>query len=368
MAAATVDGVQVWQKAFDLEDSTIGNVCGNGNAGHTDNIVVVEETFEHFTHGASIIVSSTIDQEYTDETWAVADVTVSSNLDSKYTGLYVSDFERNGAAGWTFFGGDSAVVSTCGSETVLGGDGVLAADDAVIKKLTDIGEHSELVIAFEFLKIDGWDGEFAKLFVDNQLVWSEAFDSTTGTASICGGTGVDAIVPVTIRIPHDESTAKLKFATTIDQTGLSWGLRSLSVYAHSPDENVVYRSNFASVGDWVFDGATPAVSTCGDFGVLGGYNVLDYDDSVSLDLQDLVPHSTMTVAFDFVQVDSWGMLHVVVLVVVLLVGIAAAIGVVVVGGGSELSCCCQCTSLNLWINQSLDQQPRAVFDALCLPC
>lgn len=39
--------------------------------------------------------------------------------------------------------------------------------------------------------------------------------------------------------------------------------------------------------------------------MLGGYGILDYDDSVTLYLENLIPHSTMTVEFDFVKIDSW---------------------------------------------------------------
>jgi hypothetical protein len=35
------------------------------------------------------------------------------------------------------------------------------------------------------------------------------------------------------------------------------------------------------------------------------YNVLDRSDSVTLFLDGLPPHSSMTVAFDFVRIDSW---------------------------------------------------------------
>ncbi len=35
------------------------------------------------------------------------------------------------------------------------------------------------------------------------------------------------------------------------------------------------------------------------------YNVLDGSDSVTLSLDGLPPHSSMTVAFDFVRIDSW---------------------------------------------------------------
>ena len=76
----------------------------------------------------------------------------------------------------------------------------------------------------------------------------------------------------------------------------------MAVYGSSPEQHVVYATTFLDVGNWIFSGATAGVTTCGTSGVLGGYGVLDFTDSVSLTLSNMIPHSTMTVEFDFVKV------------------------------------------------------------------
>ena len=128
-----------------------------------------------------------------------------------------------------------------------------------------------------------------------------------GSSSVCGNSYTDAIVPVTIKVPHTEDKAKLRFTSTLDQaaTDEAWGVKSVAVYTSSPSEHVAYSTNFDTVGDWKFSGATAKVTTCGDFNVLGGYGVLDTTDSVELYLQDMIAHSTMTIEFDFVKIDSW---------------------------------------------------------------
>ncbi len=143
-------------------------------------------------------------------------------------------------------------------------------------------------------------------------MWSQAFDDTVGTTSACGNEGVDAIVPITLRVPHHEAQAVLRFAATIEVGELaikSWGVRSVAVYASTPAVNVAYQTNFAEVGAWVFSstvGSTQQVVTeCGDYNVLGGYGNLDSTDFVELSLTDLTPHSTMTITFDFARIDTW---------------------------------------------------------------
>ena len=157
----------------------------------------------------------------------------------------------------------------------------------------------------------GW-GRYAKLFVDNTLVWSHAFDESVGTATTCGNEGVDAIVPITVRVAHHEAQAILRFASTIEAGDLavkSWGVRSVAVYASTPTVNVAYQTNFAEVGAWVFsstvDSTQQVVTKCGDYNVLGGYGNLDLTDFVELSLDDLTPHSSMTITFDFVRIDTW---------------------------------------------------------------
>ena len=78
----------------------------------------------------------------TDETWSVADVTVTAELDPDYEIVYASDFEEFGATGWTFLGGEDAATTTCGDMTLLGGYDVLGESHTVVKKLSNLPDHS----------------------------------------------------------------------------------------------------------------------------------------------------------------------------------------------------------------------------------
>ena len=145
-----------------------------------------------------------------------------------------------------------------------------------------------------------------QLFVDDKLVWSQSMNgATNNVGNMCGGSSGDAIVPVTVKVPHDEDSVKLRFTSTLNQgaTDESWGVKSVSVYSEITSEVVAYQSNFDTVGDWSFSGADPEITECGGYNVLGGYGVLDYEDSVELFVKDLTPHTSMTIEFDFVKVD-----------------------------------------------------------------
>ena len=180
----------------------------------------------------------------TDETWAVADISVLTRLDEAYTVMHVSDFAANAAAGWEFLGGATAGTTTCGDFKLLGGYDVLAKGGSVVKTVTSMEEHTLLTISFEFVKLDTWDGEAAKLFVDDALVWTQAIGATSGTAlygaaTLCGGTTADAIIPVTITVPHDETTAKIRFTTTLDELATNEACayaRTSSVSHAMPDQ------------------------------------------------------------------------------------------------------------------------------------
>ena len=157
-ASSSVDGAEIWYDVFDTDDATAVEVCG-GDAGHEDNLAVVSKTFEHFGLGAEVVFTATIDELYDDETWAVADVSVKATLDEKYKAEYVSDFAGNDAAGWEFLTGDEAVTTLCGKHSVLGGFNVTEEAYSLVKTLQGMDDHTELVIAFEFVKIDDWEGE-----------------------------------------------------------------------------------------------------------------------------------------------------------------------------------------------------------------
>ncbi len=78
---------------------------------------------------------------HTDETWAVADIKVVSDLDATYTAAYLSDFTIKGA-GWSYLDGTVATTTTCGSSQVIGGYPILAKDGSLLKTISNLESHS----------------------------------------------------------------------------------------------------------------------------------------------------------------------------------------------------------------------------------
>mgnify|MGYP000188355174 CR=1 FL=1 len=72
-------------------------------------------------------------------------MTVTAELNPDYEIVYASDFEEFGATGWTFLGGEDASTTTCGDMTLLGGYDVLGESHTVVKKLSNLPDHSTLL-------------------------------------------------------------------------------------------------------------------------------------------------------------------------------------------------------------------------------
>ena len=150
-AVCTVDDVEVWTETFVYSDSSIGDVCGSGSWG--EQFIDVEFDIEHYMQGVAIDFTSTLDSDYSDESWGLADFKISSKLAEGKSLVYASAFAQNDAAGWKFTGGADAQTTTCGDLVILGGYDVLGQDHSVVKTISDLPDHTELIVAFEFLKV-----------------------------------------------------------------------------------------------------------------------------------------------------------------------------------------------------------------------
>jgi hypothetical protein len=273
-----VDGAQVWTDTFSSSLIVFENLCSSANGDQLEQVTVTVD--DHFTQGATLKLTSTV----TSGTWAVADVSVTSALSSDYDVVYASDFTGNDAVGWTPLGDSDAPATTaCNNDgdqlLILGGPDVVIAEPSLVKKLTDLPDHTELIVAFEFLQFDDWAGESAELFVDNKLVWSQSLTtiSSSDSSNHCADSELaEQLLPVTVAFTHHEASAELRFSSTTNvvTTQQVWGIKSLNVVAHTPAVNVVYESNFEDADGWTFSGATASVTSCGATKVLGGYVVV----------------------------------------------------------------------------------------------
>lgn len=122
---------------------------------------------------------------------------------------------------------------------MLGGYGKLGRKADLWKRFTNLPPHFSLLVKVQMWKIDSWDNEVFKVFVDDQLRFQQAFAFNEGV-DLCGvdtGAKNDAgwaekIVNIEINVPHKFPEAKILFTSTLDEDPLneSWAVRDFQLF------------------------------------------------------------------------------------------------------------------------------------------
>jgi hypothetical protein len=142
-------------------------------------------------------------------------------------------------------------------------------------------------------------------YANDVLVWSETLTTSSGS-QVCGSstsTWNEEHLHRTVDIGWVEtSSVTLRWTTTLSGSATSdesWGLSDVAVYTYDACDSVpVYQSDFAldgTSGGWLFVGPTPTTTTCGTSVLLGGYNVMEYDDELHR-LFELPLHTSIKVS------------------------------------------------------------------------
>ena len=90
------------------------------------------------------------------QAWGLSSFKVTTKLDSCTEIVYTSDFTTDKTAGWVIQGGLLNSVSTCGTDSILGGFQDFGKG-ASATRTVDLGsEGNGVIVAFTLLKIDTW--------------------------------------------------------------------------------------------------------------------------------------------------------------------------------------------------------------------
>jgi hypothetical protein len=226
---------------------------------------------------------------------------------------YQTNFETTGD--WKFDGSDGGI-TTCMDYNILGGYEILDYDDSVSLYVKDLIPHTSMTISFDFARIDSWDGETANVFIDDELVFSQAMSYSDGDTDYCGGSWYDNIVPMSFTIDHYAQGVEIVVETSLDQTGddESWGLANFKITTSMADDctELIYASDFTSdlQDGWIIDGATlDNVTECDGDILLGGYNNFAAGTTASKVLDLEKSGNGVIVAFTFMKIDSWDNEH-----------------------------------------------------------
>jgi hypothetical protein len=265
-----VDGREIWSRAFAVGEGS--QHCGQVNGWDERDVRVGPVTVVHSADTLALRVTSTLNQDAADESFAISDVLLevhssclrgvctpdasggghSCTCDSAaWSGArcdtpapsgcgtsYVNGFVGGSLDGWSSsVGVDVLATMTCGGlGEILGGYNILGAG-AWLEKAFDLSEspHLTATVSLTFVKIDSWDGERAMVLVDGNEVWADSFGwEDTGTQH-CGRQEdnwheVDHEVGPLL-VSHFADTLTLRVTTTLDQQAgdESFGIANVAV-------------------------------------------------------------------------------------------------------------------------------------------
>ena len=277
-ATVTLDGEELW--AWSGGTGGGPNQCGRGSPELVHHISV---EIEHTGNTGILRVTTMLDQTAEDESFAIDNVqlipvqtsfTCTSDRVLCQRGIF-DNFE-SGIDEWTSNVELSTTGQCGGLSSILGGFGVLG-QGAWLEKTYDLAAypHDELSLSLDFIKIDSWDNEEARVLIDGVVVWSQVFIYNEG--SDFGGNGnyaewLDEKLKVgPFEMPHDTDTLTLRVETTLneDPNNESFGIDNVRLIL----QMLGYLDRFERSADyWSFaDGSPARPSECGSFGsILGG--------------------------------------------------------------------------------------------------
>ena len=133
-------------------------------------------------------------------------------------------------------GWEAAEATFCeGFGHMLGGYNVLGVDSAASKNFSLVGmSHTQLRVQFTLFIIDSWDAEHAKVYLDEQEVWSSSYVGVRGQHGRhpCGSERYnDMEHHVEFAVPHSSNYAHIRITSTLDQgsSDESWGVQGMSL-------------------------------------------------------------------------------------------------------------------------------------------
>ncbi|MFO0455132.1 MAG: choice-of-anchor C family protein, partial [Planctomycetota bacterium] len=254
------------------------------------------------------------------ESFAFADVTLTAAEVATHQPIF-EDFEGSNLTGWT---GGAVITSSAdhsaflASATASGTPGsYLSATNGVQdvhKTFTLSGNQAAVTLSFTLHRLDTWDGEQFRVWINDTLVSSSTYsqgsvqarsDSTPDTAgnvNLGVGGGDDAAYTVVINQVFTGTTFKVGFGATLDESwsNESWGVDNLTIIERGSGVSNSYAEG--TTGANTYTGTSNYDSYAGDLGndkisVVGGTDFVSGGDGA--DTIDLVSESD-------VGLGSWG--------------------------------------------------------------
>jgi len=129
----------------------------------------------------------------------------------------------------------------CGNQGMMGGYNNFGKDAYTQKTINlDAGTYN---ISFIFIKGDGWDREYGRLFLNNDKVWEKKYYSWEGS-QICGRTDHnknELFDFINVIFNHNGGTLTIKFDSTLNQDADRewWGVDRIMIRKYAPSEPTI---------------------------------------------------------------------------------------------------------------------------------
>lgn len=324
---------QVVYSAVHLVGESVYSSCSNG---WFDSYTAPYFGFNHTGNLLSLVIGSTLDQSWDDECFGICGISVTpvdyyvdasgnilTNADENYTNntikdTYFSCESPSEDAEWTYV--PSYTTISCSGSSYVGGYGKNGQINTV---LSTSDSHNSVVISFNLVLIDSWDGESFVVMADNEVVYSVSHnESSSSLTDTCRNSWGDRYVNVTFGFNHSAGLLNLTFTSTLDQvsTDEAWGICNLVITLGSEyadvNGNAVGTGMGGAVGSTIFSCDSPAVDTdwsyypyfetinCASAGYsfIGGYGA---GGSLSAILSIPETHEGIVVSFKLAFIDSW---------------------------------------------------------------
>jgi hypothetical protein len=129
----------------------------------------------------------------------------------------------------------------CGNQGMMGGYNNFGSGAYTQKTINlDPGTY---IISFIFIKGDSWDGEYGRLFLNNNLVWQKQYSYFQGS-QICGGSssGWNELFDfINVTFTHNGGSLTIKFDSTLNQAANDewWGVDRIVIRKYAPSEPII---------------------------------------------------------------------------------------------------------------------------------
>ena len=275
-----------------------------------------------FNHSAEMVLfelSSTLDEQASDEAWGICDLSVSPILYyvtsngfpmGEAKPLSFSCLSPTYDSTWTYVPAFSTV--NCSSNTFLGGFG---AGGSVSTTLFLLDWHQGVIISFRLALFDFWEGESFVVNADGYDVFTYTHEYDESSGDFCGASWGDTFIDVKFGLNHSVNWIHLNFTSTLTESAntQAWGICNFqisatygSVHPSGYEFGSLKQSQFSCQSpnkdqDWIFF-PTYTTLTCADSTYVGGYAA---GGNIYTNLYIAQPHNGIVVRFNLLFTGNW---------------------------------------------------------------